>query len=248
MSFEEGVGHAAADENGVDLGEQMVDHLNLVRDLRAAKDGDERLGRSGERLAHVVQLFFHEQAGDRMLHEVSNALSRSVCAVRGSEGIVHVNLAERGELLRKGGIVGLFFGVEAEVFEQQHLAVFELIRELARKVANTVGREGDVHLFADGVVEHDAEAIDDGPQAVLRARLALGTAEVGAENDLGAMTKCELDGRQGFADARVIEDFSAVFGERYVEINADQHMLMLQLIGALGEAANRGNVRGGGHA
>ncbi len=94
------------------------------------------------------------------------------------------------------------------------------------------------------MVEHDAEAIDDGPQAVLRIRLAFGTAEVGAEDDLGAMAKCELDGRQSFADARVVEDFGAVFGERHIEIDADQHMLVLQLIGALGEAANGGNVHG----
>ena len=76
--------------------------------------------------------------------------------------------------------------MEAQVFEQQHLAVFELARQLAGEVADAVRREGDVDLLADGVIEHDAQAVDDGPQAVLRIRLALGAAQVRAEDDLAA--------------------------------------------------------------
>ena len=39
----EGVGHAANDDQGVDLVEQILDHVDLAGDLRAANDGDERL-------------------------------------------------------------------------------------------------------------------------------------------------------------------------------------------------------------
>ena len=40
---------------------------NFVGDLRSAKNRDEWFRRVGERLAHVVQLLFHEKAGYGML-------------------------------------------------------------------------------------------------------------------------------------------------------------------------------------
>lgn len=160
----------------------------------------------------------------------------------GAESIVYIHLAQCGELLREGGIVGFFFGMEAEVFKQKHLTIFELVGELARKIANTVRRERDIYLFADSVVEHDTEAVDDRAQTVLRIRLAFGAAQVRAEYDLGAMAEREFDRRESFPDARVVKDFGAIFGQGHIEVDTDQYMLVLQLIGALGEAADRGNV------
>ena len=61
--------------------------------------------------------------------------------------------------------------------------------------------------------------------------LPLGRPRCEAEDDLAAVAKNKFDGRQRLADAGVVEDLGAVFGERHVEINADQHMLVLQLIG-----------------
>src|SRR5690349_20513960 len=43
-------------------------------------------------------------------------------AVRSTEGIIDIEIAERGQLLRKGWIVLLFLRVEAQVFQQQDLA------------------------------------------------------------------------------------------------------------------------------
>ncbi len=56
------------------------------------------------------------------------------------------------------------------------------------------------------------------------------------------MPKNELDGRQCLANAGVIEDFGTILGEGHVEIHADQHVLVLELIGSLGEAANGWDV------
>ena len=81
--------------------------------------------------------------------------------MRGAEGIVHVDLAEPGQLLCECGIIGFLFGVEAQVLKQQHFAVFELVGELASEVADAIRRKGDIHLLADGVVEHDAEPVHD---------------------------------------------------------------------------------------
>ena len=63
LRVEEGVGHAAADEEGVGFVEQVVDDLDLVGDLGAADDGDEGLVGFGDGLAEVVELLLHQQAG-----------------------------------------------------------------------------------------------------------------------------------------------------------------------------------------
>jgi hypothetical protein len=49
--LEEGVGHRAADQQGVDLAEQVLDHLELARHLRAAEDRHKRPLRRFERAA-----------------------------------------------------------------------------------------------------------------------------------------------------------------------------------------------------
>ena len=42
LRLQERVGHGAADQERVDLVDQVLDHLDLVGDLGAAEDGDER--------------------------------------------------------------------------------------------------------------------------------------------------------------------------------------------------------------
>ena len=229
LGFEEGVGHAAADEQRIDLAEQVVDDFDFVGDFGSAENRDEGpLGRF-EGLAHVVQFFFHQQAGGGLLHEVSDAFGRGVGAMGAAEGVVDVNLAEAGQLFCEVGIVGLFFGVEAQVFEEQHLPGFELARELGCDLADAIGREGDVEGLADLMVEQHAQAVDDGAQAVLRIDFALGTAEMRGEDHLRLMSESVLNGRQRFADASVVGDLRSVFAEWDVEINADEYMLVLQI-------------------
>ena len=48
------VRHRAADQNGVGLFHQRLDHADLVRDFRAAQNDDERLGRLGQFLAQDI--------------------------------------------------------------------------------------------------------------------------------------------------------------------------------------------------
>src|SRR5262249_53112711 len=43
LGLEEGISHGSADEQRVDLGEKIADHVNLVGNLGAADDRDERL-------------------------------------------------------------------------------------------------------------------------------------------------------------------------------------------------------------
>ena len=61
--LEEGVRHAAADEERVHLGHQVLDDGDLVADLRAAEDGDERTRRVVQRASEIFEFLLHEEAG-----------------------------------------------------------------------------------------------------------------------------------------------------------------------------------------
>ena len=80
----EGVGHAADDDEGVDLVEQVVDDVDFAGDFGAADDGDEGLLGRFERLAEVGDFLFHQQAGDGGLEEVRDAFSGGMGAMRAS--------------------------------------------------------------------------------------------------------------------------------------------------------------------
>jgi hypothetical protein len=110
--------------------------------------------------------------------EVCDALGGGVGAVGAAEGVVDVDVAEDGELLGEVGVVGFFFGVEAEVFEQQGLAGFEVGGEFGCDFADAVRREGHVLVVVEDVVEEVAEVVDDRAKAHGLDGLALGAAEV----------------------------------------------------------------------
>ena len=137
LSVEEGVCHSAADDDRVRLLEQVVDNADLIGDFRATDDGDKRLVGAFSRLraavsqcfAHVGEFFLHEQTCGGMRDEAGDAFGRGVGAVGGSEGVVHVDVAEAGELLGEGGDHSpSSLGVKAEVLEKERLAGFEVVR------------------------------------------------------------------------------------------------------------------------
>ena len=197
--LEERVGHGAADEERVDLAEQVLDDLELVRDLGAAEDRDERPFGALERLAEVVDLGRHQEAGGRLLDVVDDALGRGVRAVRRSERVVDVDVGERRQLRREGRVVGLFLGVEPQVFEEDHAA--RMRGDGGRGVrADAVGGK------RDGPAEQPGQVVGDRLQAVLGIGLALRTSEVRREDDRGALFERVADGRQRRADPRVVGD------------------------------------------
>lgn len=228
-SLLEGEGHAAAHDEDVDLVEQVVDQLDLVADLGAAEDGEEgALGRL-EGLREVVELLLHEEAGG-LLGEV-DADHRAVAAVGGAESVVDVDVAEGGEALAElldGGLVGLdlvalsvlaaalLLGVEAQVFEEHDAAVGGLVDGLLRGLADAVVGESD--LLA---TEELLELGDDGLEGVLGVDLAVGTAEVGHQDDgLRAILNSVLDGGESTDDALVVGDLGVgLLVEGHVEVD-----------------------------
>ncbi len=221
---EEGEDHAAADEETVGRAEQVADDAELVGHLRAAEhDGIRPLGVLGEAAQHVdlrrdeVTRGVRQQAGD--------VVDGRLLAVHDAEAVGDEDVCERGELAGEVSAVliglGRLAGVEAEVLEQQHLAVLERgslgLGVLADRV---VGEE-------DGGAEHLAEAVGDGREGVLGLRSALGATEVRTDDDARAGVGEALDRRRRRADAAVVGDGRAV--ERHVEVGADEDALAAQV-------------------
>lgn len=63
LRLEEGEHHPAADEQRVDLREQVLDDVDLAGDLRSADDGEVGAGGVAHGTSEVVDLLFHEQPG-----------------------------------------------------------------------------------------------------------------------------------------------------------------------------------------
>ena len=141
----------------------------------------------------------------------------AVGAVGGAEGIVDVDVAEGGQLFAEFGngvfvsfglvavfVLGaaFFFDVEAEVLEEDDLAIRGGIDGGLDLRTDTVGGEGDIFL------EEFFEFGHDGFQAVLGVCFAVGSTQVGHEDDgFGAMVDCVLDGGDGADDTLVVGDF-----------------------------------------
>ncbi len=73
LRFQEGVGHAAADDQHVDFGQQVLDDADLVADFGSAEDGDKGTLGILKCTTQIFQLFFHQQAGGGFLDELRDA-------------------------------------------------------------------------------------------------------------------------------------------------------------------------------
>ncbi len=106
----------------VHLRQQRLDQVDLAADLGPAEHGDERPLRLVQRLTQVAELPLHEKAGDRRLQDPGDGFGARVGPVGRAERIVHVEVAQRGELLGQSGVVLFLTGIEAGVLRYRHPA------------------------------------------------------------------------------------------------------------------------------
>ncbi len=120
--------HLAADQHRVGAAAEVLEHAELVVDLRAAGDQDERALDVAEQLAEMLELREQQQAGVRG-QQVRDSLGRRVRAMRRAERVVHVEIAAVGELLRERRVVLRLAGVEARVLEHTQPLVREQLAQ-----------------------------------------------------------------------------------------------------------------------
>src|SRR6266478_456033 len=101
-------------------------------------------------------------------------------AMRRREGVVDVEIAERGERLRESRIVLLLRRMKAEIFEERHLSRPEPVHDGARLLADAI--LGEAGLAPDRRRQWGYERA----QRVFRVRLPVGPAEMRKHDDAGA--------------------------------------------------------------
>ena len=102
----------------------MLKQGKLGRYFGAADDGGERPLGFFERAGQRLDLFLH-RASRRRRQQRSETCGRGMRAVRDREGIVDIDIAERGEFFCESGIVFLLAGMETCVLQHQDLARVE---------------------------------------------------------------------------------------------------------------------------
>ena len=169
LGLGKGVGHAAADDDGVGLIQQIADHAQLVADLGAAQHRHEGPLWIVQRLAHDLQLLGHQQAGHGG-QEGRHTGGGGVGAVHGAEGVGHIQLRHGGQLLGEGGIVLLLADVEAQVLQQHDLAALQGRGLGLGVLAHDIPGENDL------LAQQFTETFCHGGKAQLFLPLALGLA------------------------------------------------------------------------
>jgi hypothetical protein len=157
-----------------------------------------------------------------------------------TERVVHVDIAELGELPREGFVVLLFLLVEPEVLEQADLVRAQIVDDLLRRVPHAV--VGQEHLVAGQLREAGAARLEgEVPLAGLRA------AHVRREDHLRASVHDQLDGRERLADAGIVRDLSRLLVERDVEIHPHEDAATLEAPlrrGEIGDPADASELHG----
>jgi len=220
LGGEEGIGHAAADDEGVDLVEQVVDDVQLVGDLGAAEDCHKRALGIGQGLAHDADFLLDEEAADGG-EIVRHAGGGGMRAVRGAKGVVYEDVGQRGELAAQLGIVLRLALFKAGVLEQHDLAILEGGGQTLRVLAHDILRHPNL------CAEQLGKTVRDDLEGEFGRGPVLGLAHVGAEDDLCAVASQVFDGGERRHDALVARDDAALGG--HVEVAAAEHALALDV-------------------
>lgn len=220
----EGVRHCAADEHCVALVEERVDNRDFVGNFRAAQDYRERTDWVFRLRAEEFEFLFYEKTRD--LNRQIRRYARDCCvrSVRRAESVVYIGFRARvfDKLLCKFGVVLLFFGVEARVFEENYVARFHFRADFLYLFADAVVHEND------GLAELFGQRLRHGSERELRVGLAFRAAEVARENDHCAFVEKVLDCGQRRHNAGVVADI-ALRVKGHVEIDANENFLSLQV-------------------
>ena len=97
LCLEEGVGHRAADNQGVAATGQCVHYTDLVGNLGPAEDANKRaLGTLGQ-ATESIDFLTDEQSNRRRLHQCGYACDAGVLPMHGAERVVDVDLPEAGK-------------------------------------------------------------------------------------------------------------------------------------------------------
>ena len=218
--FYEGIGHAAADDNGVGLFKQVIDNADLVRDLGAAEDSHEGTCGIIQSLAHDGQFLFDQQAC------VCGQVCRDsggggVGAVDGAECVGNINLSQIAQGFCEVGAVFLLADIEAEVFKKHDLTGLQSCGLGLRVLADDVLCEDDL------LTEELGKALCHGCKRQLFLPLALGLAKMRAGDDGRSLIQQIFYSGERGNDSLIACDLAGLLVLRHVKVAAEQDLLPL---------------------
>ena len=243
----EGVGHTAADDDRIDLLHQVFEDRDLGRNFRPADDRRERAPGVQHQTIDRLQFVLHHVAEHLVVGEfIGDQGCRGVCAVRGAESVVDVAVGIRGqpldELFLRGfdrffgcglllfrSIFGesaglaLLLGVETQVFEQHHLAGFEVPGCFGRFFSHAVA--GENHGFAQQLFDRG----DDLSERIFHIVVLLGPSQMRHQDYRAARVEYLADRGDRRPDAGVVR-YLALVVEGDVEVHADNRPLAFEIV------------------
>ncbi len=192
LRLQKRISHRAADQHLIDHLRQVLDHLDLVRDLGAAENRHARPLGIRRRHSEILQFLIHQQPGRALAHEPDHSDCRGMRAMRRTERVVHIDVAELRQFLRKRRIVRFLFLMKAQIFQQQHLA--RRGQHGLHFGAHAIGRQ--LHRLAQQFLQFRRHRL----HAHLGVRLAFGTPQMRRQNHSRALFQGILNGRQRGAE------------------------------------------------
>ena len=213
----EGIGHAAADEDGVGLLQEVVDHPDLVRDLGPAQDGHQGALGLLQGFAHEVELFLHQEPCHRG-QVVGYALGGGVGPVGSAEGVKDEDVRQGGQLSGEVRVVLLLLDAEPEILHQHGLAGLQ---------GGALGfgvRAQDILGQGNGQAQQLFQVVPGGEEREFLLPLSVGTAHVGEEDDSGIVLQQIANGGQGGDNAGVVVDDPRGFVVGNVEVTAQENL------------------------
>ena len=242
LRFEERVSHSAADDQGVDLRQQVADDRELVGDFGAAEDRNERTDRFFNGVTEERDLFFHQEARNGGRDVFGDDSGGGMGAVRGAERVVAIDIAIGSELFSKLFLLlfesgfrslelfigltvflfefGLFFLVVTGIFQHQDVARLHCGDFRVRLCAVGGKRDRLAEQFGE-VIRNQLEGGVGGDS------FFIGTAEMAHENEASALFENVFDGGEGALDTGIV--FDDAFFDRHVEVNAHDNALAFEI-------------------
>ena len=256
LSLLEGVSHAAADDERINLIKEALDDRELIGDLSAAENSDERTDRILDRVAEELDFLLEEEARNGGLQIVGDDGRRSVGAVSRTERVVTVDVAVAGELLSHFGALSLKLGLlSGELFVGEvdalllvillNLTVFSLVEAGVLEKSDFARLESGYDFVGGHAVGNElnlapellGELFGDGLKRESGVRVAgsgaeldaLRTAEVAHENEASALFENVLNRRKRGDDTGIVGDLAgAILSHGDVEIDTHYNALAVE--------------------
>ena len=219
LRLAEGIGHTAADDQGVYFIKQVLDHRDLAGNFSSAQDSYKRTLRIVHCISQEIDLLLHQISYYSGIYILGNAYVGAMRSVRGSKGVVYKYIAQGSQLFAELlAVLGLLRTVTG-VLKKDHIAVFHGFYRCLCVWSHNFRISGKFYFLAQKL----GQAYCHRRQGKFRNRLSLGLAKMRTKDNLSSICDQLLDGGKSCYQTVLVSDLS--IDQRYVEIASYQDFL-----------------------